>query len=257
MKRILSIILTTVLLLGALAACGTTPAETTPVTPTPTTPAPTTPAPTTPAPTTPVVTTPAPTTPATTTSFVTGTQPTPPPRILYFRSLENVRELKSMLDKDDATVKEYLRNTRYYMNGLRSKEDVIQMFEYIGNLNMLHLDPSSGYKLVWLDYCVDYNYIDYCYASETDQVRLICYIDPSEDFGSVDDADIIFTLTFADVSFKFVTIQDEQYRFKVKARIKTENSGILIEFTEDDGSVIENSLKGKLIFATLNELIEK
>ena len=41
MKRILSIILTTVLLLGALAACGTTPAETTP---TPTTPADTTPA---------------------------------------------------------------------------------------------------------------------------------------------------------------------------------------------------------------------
>ena len=64
MKRILSIILTTVLLLGALAACGTTPAETTP---TPTTPAPTTPAPTTPALTTPVVTTPAITTPVVTT----------------------------------------------------------------------------------------------------------------------------------------------------------------------------------------------
>jgi len=161
-----------------------------------------------------------------------------------------------MLDKDDATVEEYL-NSRYFMTGLDSKEDIIQMFEYIGGLNMLHLDPSSGYKLVWLDYCVDYNYIDYGYQSETDQVRLICYIDPSETFDRVDNADIIFTLTFADIPFKFVAIQDEQYRFKVQTHIKTENSGIKIQFTEDDGSVIENSLKGKLIFATLNELIEK
>ena len=76
MKRILSVILTTVLLLGALAACGTAPAETTPVTPTPTTPVSTTPAPSypcvTPAPTTPVPTTPAPTTPAVTTPVTTG-----------------------------------------------------------------------------------------------------------------------------------------------------------------------------------------
>ena len=46
MKRIFAIILSTVLVLGALAACGTTPAETTPA---PTTPTPTTPADSTPA----------------------------------------------------------------------------------------------------------------------------------------------------------------------------------------------------------------
>ena len=73
MKRIFAIILSTVLLLGALVACGTTPAETTP---TPTTPTPTTPLVTTPVPTAPVVTpaptTPAPTTPVVTTPVVTG-----------------------------------------------------------------------------------------------------------------------------------------------------------------------------------------
>ena len=108
------------------------------------------------------------------------------PFILHFDSFECISELKSMLGEDESTVDENLRNNQYHMNGLRSPNDICELFEDIGNLTILHLGPDSGYFLAGITYYVSYNYIMSTYKNDNDIVRFICYInnDDLADGGS-------------------------------------------------------------------------
>ena len=234
MKRIFAIILSTVLLLGALVACGTTPAETTPT--------PTTPAPTTPAPTTPVVT------PST-------TPPTVPPPTLRFRSLDELRELKSMLEKDDATVKEYLRSKNYYANDLESKEDIHQFFETYGNLNMLLLDSSFHYDLyIVVVPCMDY--VEVIYSEGGSWVIRLTHL--AKDYNTDGSGTIAFTIEIGDEAIDFYCLPTDPSHFTAKFIFG--DYVMLIQIHEPDiadADLVKSTFDGKFIITTLNELIEK
>ena len=244
MKRIFAIILSTVLLLGALAACGTTPAETTPTltTPAPTTPAPTTPTPTTPAPTTPAVTTP--------------TLPPPaPPATIYFRSLDEVRELKSMLEEDEDTVETYLRSSgnSYAMNGLSSKDDINQFFDTVGNLKLLFLDSSFNYSL-YISYIPSWNLIRINYGEDGWMViRLTYYIHSDTDFSAQSPA---FTMRVGDKEIGLSHLTTNS-RSSFIGFFPFENGRMKLEICRHDADLVKSTFDGKFIITTLNELIEK
>ena len=81
------------------------------------------------------------------------------PEVLSFASYDQIAELNSIVTQDEETVSEYLDQKGFSMNGLSTKSDVVELFERIGNLNMLHLDSSSGYELKSILYYVTYDYI--------------------------------------------------------------------------------------------------
>jgi hypothetical protein len=54
-----------------------------------------------------------------------------PPLQLTFAGYDSLGELKSMLEKDDESMDEYLREHNFLMNGLHTREDVKALFETI------------------------------------------------------------------------------------------------------------------------------
>ena len=254
MKRILTIMLSAVLLLVVLAACGTTPAETTP---TPTTPAPTTPAPTTPTPTTPVVTTPVPTTPAPTTPAVTTpTLPPPaPPATIYFRSLDEVRELKSMLEEDDATVETYLRSSgnSYAMNGLSSKDDINQFFDTVGNLKLLFLDSSFNYSL-YISYIPSQDIVSMTYGEDGWLVVWIVHTIHSDTVAITQDPVLTMRVGDKEIGLSHLTTNS---RSSFIGFFPFENGSMKLEICRHDADAAKSTFDGKFIITTLNELIEK
>ncbi len=65
-----------------------------------------------------------------------------PPHILVFDSFEQMAELQKMLDEDDEIIYEYLRSKNYVMNGLSSKNDVVEFFKIyrgLGNVTFRQL----------------------------------------------------------------------------------------------------------------------
>jgi len=184
------------------------------------------------------------------------------PLILYFDSFESIGELKSMLEKDDDTVNEYLKSNQYHMNGLKSKEDIDKLFKDIDNLNMLHLDSASGYTLAGISYYVSYNYIMSTYRNETDIVRFICYID---DPGVVDSksetgefkTDVIGNISIGNNTFELYCVDDESSLFALASSVETDNSQITVLFSEDNKDIIQGIIGENIIFAPLLNFVGK
>jgi len=76
-----------------------------------------------------------------------GSEGVEPPDILNLDSFEKIAKLKGMLEEEDDVVIDYLDSNNYSMNGLASKIDIAAFFDHVGDLNMFHMDPSSGYNL--------------------------------------------------------------------------------------------------------------
>ena len=129
MNKLLSVVLLLCLLISCVSCAGTPGEDTTP------------------AATTPAKTTPASTTPAPNQSMGM------PPQELRFYSLEELRELKAMMERNDDADREALRNNaNYFWNGLTGIADIEKLFDKFGNFHFYYLDPSSGYTFAEISY---------------------------------------------------------------------------------------------------------
>lgn len=121
---------------------------------------------------------------ASTSGSQTDGSPPEPPEMLLFDSFEQIAELYSIAAQDEETVTAYLDQKGFSMNSLSTKSDVVELFERISDLNMLHLDSSSGYELKSILYYVTYDYIMSTYKSGDDIVRFICYVGSGDELTS-------------------------------------------------------------------------
>lgn len=249
MKKLYALLLLLCILLGCVGCAADNGDSTTPVehTPAPTTPAPTTPTPTTPASTTPVVTTP------------TITFPTPPPRRLHFYSFDDIRELKSMLEKDDASVEEYLHNKNYYINGLRSKKDINHFFDTVGGIDIMLLDSATGYEMKLFKHTHDTTITTFIYHNGTDMVEFLYYIDNDTAYSAASNikTEVAFTVEIGDKTVELYVFGNEGDMFRYLGIIRGANAKAVINITEDDETVVKSIFEEMATFTTLNELIEK
>lgn len=184
------------------------------------------------------------------------------PYVLAFDSFEQIAALKNMLEEDENTVADYLNSNNYSMNGLTSKRDIGELFNDIGDLNMLHLDPASGYDLGGISYYVSYNYIMSTYKNGSDMVRFICYIGNSNETTAWNSADVHETEIVSNFSIGNKTIglhnvDDENSPFALAGSIETTNSQIAMFFTDDNEETIRNRIGENIVSSTLLDLIEK
>lgn len=178
-----------------------------------------------------------------------------PPEILNLVSFEKIAELKSMLDEEEDTVVDYLDSNNYSMNGLASKSDITAFFDHVGDLNMFHMDPSSGYNLTSILYYpeLDYDYFMSIYSNGSERILFRCFVDTSE--GTyVSEEDAVSTLDIGDKTVALYRLEDE-VAYAFVGRTETANSLITIMISEDDEEKMRNTIEGNIVCLTLNELI--
>lgn len=157
------------------------------------------------------------------------------------------------------------------MNGLSKRDDVVGFFEHIGDLNMLHLDSSSGYELAGILYHVERDYfMATYYKNEEDIVRFICY--PIDRFvyyhdyaseveleisraGNID-TELVGNFDICSTTVGLHTVENTKSPFALIGKFETDNSLITILLTENDEAVIKNSISKNIIRTMCMDLIE-
>lgn len=184
-----------------------------------------------------------------------------PPSVLYFDSLEEIAELKAMIDEDDENkIYKYLTEKNFYMNGLSSQEDIVKIFAQIGDLTILHLDDASGYKLTGIAYYVDFGYVMSTYRTSDDMVRFYCYIKNESDAtnsveSSTNGSTVTNRLTVANEEIALHKVTATNSPFSLQGSVDTSNSHIDIRLTNEDQDTI-NDVNEHILLSTLNELIQ-
>ena len=180
------------------------------------------------------------------------------PEVLSFASFDQIAELNSIATQDEETVSEYLDQKRFSMNGLSTKSDVVELFERIGNLNMLYLNRSSGYELVNISYYVTYDYIMSTYKSGDDIVRFICYVGSGDELTSSNigniESDLVGTFSIGATSVGLYNVMETNSPYALSGRVETTNSRITILLSENDGVKID-SIGTNIVLSKLMDLI--
>ena len=152
------------------------------------------------------------------------------PEVLSFASFDQIAELNSIVTQDEETVSEYLDQKGFSINGLSTKSDVVELFERIGNLNMLYLNRSSGYELVNISYYVTYDYIMSTYKSGDDIVRFICYVGSGDELTSSNigniESDLVGTFSIGATSVGLYNVMETNSPYALSGRVETTNSRI-------------------------------
>ena len=180
------------------------------------------------------------------------------PEVLSFASFDQIAELNSIATQDEETVSEYLDQKGFSMNGLSTKSDVVELFERIGNLNMLYLNRSSGYELVNISYYVTYDYIMSTYKSGDDIVRFICYVGSGDELTSSNigniESDLLGTFSIGATSVGLYNVMETNSPYALSGRVETTNSRITILLSENDGVKID-SIGTNIVLSKLMDLI--
>ena len=180
------------------------------------------------------------------------------PEVLSFASFDQIAELNSIVTQDEETVSAYLDQKGFSMNGLSTKSDVVELFERIGDLNMLHLDSSSGYELKSILYYVTYGYIMSTYTCGDDMVRFRCYIGAGDEPASSDidniESNFEGTLTIGTTSVGLRSVAETSTPYAFIGIFKTTNSRITILLSENDGVKID-SIGTNIVLSKLMDLI--
>lgn len=180
------------------------------------------------------------------------------PEVLSFASFDQIAELNSIVTQDEETVSEYLDQKGFSMNSLSTKSDVVELFERIGDLNMLHLDSSSGYELKSILYYVTYGYIMSTYTCGDDMVRFRCYIGAGDEPASSDidniESNFEGTLTIGTTSVGLRSVAETSTPYAFIGIFKTTNSRITILLSENDGVKID-SIGTNIVLSKLMDLI--
>lgn len=195
---------------------------------------------------------------ASTSGSQTDGSPPEPPEMLLFDSFEQIAELYSIAAQDEETVTAYLDQKGFSMNSLSTKSDVVELFERIGDLNMLHLDSSSGYELKSILYYVTYGYIMSTYTCGDDMVRFRCYIGAGDEPASSDidniESNFEGTLTIGTTSVGLRSVAETSTPYAFIGIFKTTNSRITILLSENDGVKVD-SIGTNIVLSKLMDLI--
>ena len=180
------------------------------------------------------------------------------PEVLSFASFDQIAELNSIVTQDEETVTAYLDQKGFSMNSLSTKSDVVELFERIGDLNMLHLDSSSGYELKSILYYVTYGYIMSTYTCGDDMVRFRCYIGAGDEPASSDidniESNFEGTLTIGTTSVGLRSVAETSTPYAFIGIFKTTNSRITILLSENDGVKVD-SIGTNIVLSKLMDLI--
>lgn len=182
-----------------------------------------------------------------------------PPHRLYFDSFEKIAELKDILSKDESEVYEYLKENNYHMNRLSSKSDIYNFFNSVGNLNMLHLDSSSGYYLSTVQYSWDMKKLLFAYKNKDKKIEIYCYVDSegtvaSKFAESTQEFEVADKMDFGGEELILYHRSGES-KISFRSCITTSNSLIDVWFYDDDKTAVKEVIEKYAISTTLNELI--
>lgn len=193
-------------------------------------------------------------------SGVDTNTPHDPPRVLTFKSFEEIAELNKTTEQEENVVIEYLESHTFNMNGLSSKADVVALFDQIGDLEVLHLKEASAYRVVDISYYVDYGYVMFTYRNIDNLVRFICYIGERETADQSSERVIateIEKLTIENVAVSLYEVDTANGLFDLTGELNTSNSRITILLSSDESNGVRKALEQNLVQITLQELIEQ
>lgn len=185
------------------------------------------------------------------------------PYILDFDSFDEIAELSNILDEEEDVIKGYLDSTGFSMNGISSKEDIIDLFDQIGDLCLLHLEDESGYELLGVSYYISYGYLMSTYRDGNEIVRFICYV--GGDAGSIGptstgtiDTEVVSKLTIMDKTVKLHRVEASGSPFSLIGSVTTSNSQITILLSNNEPArEIDATLSKNANISTLREIIQK
>lgn len=183
------------------------------------------------------------------------------PYVLTFDSFDKIAELREIVNKGNDEIENYLDINGFSMNGLTCREDINNLFDQIGNLNMLHIDDASMYNLVEISYYASYGYVMSTYSNDSDTVRFICYINGgkvSADTNNVDtNSAVTERLTIFGNVVSLFEIEDTDSPFELSGRFETPNSNITILLSnQEDMSVAVEDIGTNVVSSTLFDLIK-
>ena len=186
-----------------------------------------------------------------------------PPPALNFSSVNDLVELKSMLEKSEEEVKKFLKE-KNYIDTLYTKKEIEMFFEEIGNLQILHLTEASGYNLVDIQYVEDYGTIDTVYLNDDGFIRLYRYLPDSRLLSGSDKTEPISRpiakekLTVLNQTLDFQIMNDDERGYRVCSTLKAFDSYVLLYLTDNAKKGFDlNAIEQNIVETTLNELIEE
>ena len=187
---------------------------------------------------------------------------TDPPRMLDFSSLEEIIELKGVLEKNDEEVTEYLAEESFDMKGINSKKDIESFFEKTGNLRTLHIKEASGYKLQCMIYYIDKGCLLAVYANGEKRIRVLSYIknelstnSAQKETESEATLAIKGRLTISNKTIDIRAFKNNSGVYKSGGKIDTTNSLTRIDFSEQ---ILEyQTMEQNIVETTLNELMQQ
>lgn len=186
-----------------------------------------------------------------------------PSRALTFYPVEELTELKCMLEKSEEEAKKFLQEKEYDDNGLNSKKDIEAFFEKIGNLKTLHIKEESGCKLASIIYFVDYGYLMSIYEAGAGKVRVISYIEDELSANSTKEnatveKDVIVKgkLSISNKTVNITSSKNATGAYKMGGTLGTANSLVRISFTNEE-ILSQKSLEQNIVETTLNELMQQ
>jgi hypothetical protein len=103
--------------------------------------------------------------------FTVSVSAAPPPRIII-RGEESLLEIRKIAEADEEVLKEYLLRTDYFINGLRSREDLISFLELLDSLPILY---GTGMHFRSLTYYPESKRVNIFFGTEIGEVHSYYY----------------------------------------------------------------------------------
>ena len=205
---------------------------------------------------------PADTTPVESTPSVGPFAPVPP-YMLLFDSYEEIRELREMIEADEATLREYI--SVHYPSSMdifagNPKKEIRELFNTIGNWYLPYVDPVTGYHSFAIGYyyhphdTVVGKHFRISYGKENKLlVGFTCTVKEDSGNEAEDEEPIAFTMSIGGQTVPVYQSSFNHHAFY--CTVYSTNMRVMIHFPDSDPVTIKNTFDGKIEFFTLNELM--
>lgn len=102
------------------------------------------------------------------------------PISIAFRSIDDIINLKNLMDKSDEEILEYRKEFSWELYPIYSGEDIKEFFSKMGDVPFLYLKEDSGYKLSLIEYRINYGMLYSVFVSDDGHVRFEHYLPDSK-----------------------------------------------------------------------------
>lgn len=192
------------------------------------------------------------TTPTEATLLPTQTDPTDDyvgkdiPTKIRFESFDELAEAWALQNADEATVQAYLADwlsRTGLVNGLCTREDIVEIFDEIGSWDIPYLDPKSGMVLKELSYYPDkdWNKLDIVYSTnyEVIEENLLRFTIRYSDEEWVSSGEVAGNITLDGKTVTLYRYADDTGRYKLGGEVPGVTPRMSVRYSRKDKTMDE------------------